>query len=186
MPNVIAAADAGIRCAPDASVAAQLHAQKAKAYARMKDSHKTEVALDRVREVLDGNDLPSNVRNHFNVDPTKASFYAMDAYRTLHGRERMADAMADTVIATSTRPDGTVISPMRLAEAQLTKAVLAARDGSPVTALELAGAALNHERRSQPSLLLVASEVAHELEHRSPADGAEFRNHLHELRRATV
>lgn len=181
MPNVIAAADAGIRCAPNASVAAQLHAQKAKAYARMKDSHKTEVALDRVREVLDSNDLPSNVRNHFNVDPTKASFYAMDAYRTLHGRERMADAMADTVIATSTRPDGTVISPMRLAEAQLTKAVLAARDGSPQTALELAGAALNHERRSQPSLLLVASEVAHELEYRSPADGAEFRIHLRAL-----
>ncbi|NYI76827.1 hypothetical protein [Nocardioides panzhihuensis] len=181
MPNVIAAADAGIRCAPNASVAAQLHAQKAKAYARMKDGHKTEVALDRVREVLDSNDLPTNVRNHFSVDPTKASFYAMDAYRTLHGRERMADAMADTVIATSTRPDGTVISPMRLAEAQLTKAVLAARDGSPVTALDLAEAALNHERRSQPSLLLVASEVAHELEYRSPADGAEFRAHLRAL-----
>ena len=62
----------------------------------------------------------------------------------------MAETMADTVTATSTRPDGTVISPMRLAEAQLTKAVLAARDGSPVTALELAETALNHERRSQP------------------------------------
>ena len=58
---------------------------------------------------------------------------------------------------------------------------IAARDGNPVTALELAGAALNHERRSQPSLLLVASEVAHELEYRSPADGAEFRSHLRAL-----
>lgn len=179
MPNVIAAADAGLRHAPAASVAAQLWAQKAKAYARMRDVHKTEVALEHVRTVLDGCELPGNLRNHFAVDPTKASFYAMDAYRTLgNATSALADAMADTVIATSTSPDGRILSPMRLAEAQLTKAVLAARDGSTDTAIDLAATALGHGRRSTPSLLLVGSEVARELDYREPRAGREFRAHL--------
>jgi hypothetical protein len=38
-------ANAGIERAPNASVAAQLHAQRAKAYARLQDRHKTEAAL---------------------------------------------------------------------------------------------------------------------------------------------
>ncbi len=178
MPQVIAAADAGIRCAPTATVAAQLWAQKAKAYSRMKDAHKVEVSLENVRTVLDANEPAVNLRNHFAVDPTKASFYAMDAYRSVPGAESLAAAMADTVIESSTRPDGSVISPMRVAEAQLTKAVLAAREGSSQTALTLAEHALEHNRRSTPSLLLVAGEVAREIEYRHPIEGAEFRDHL--------
>lgn len=182
MPNVIAAADAGLRHAPNASVAAQLWAQKAKAYARMRDAHKTEVALEHVRQVLDGVELPANLRNHFAVDPTKASFYAMDAYRTLGAATgQLADAMADTVIATSTSPDGRIISPMRLAEAQLTKAVLAARSGATDTAVTLAETALGHGRRSTPSLRLVAGEVALELEQRGAIGAPEIRAHLHGL-----
>lgn len=176
--QVVAAADTGLACAPTASVAAQLWAQKAKAYARMRDPHKTEVSLDHVRQVLDACGMPANVRNHFAVDPTKASFYAMDAYRILQGSDSLADAMADTVVATSVAPDGTVISPMRLAEAQLTKAVLMARAGSSDDALLLADTALGHTRRSAPSLRLVAGEVVREVAYRAPAEAAEFRAHL--------
>ena len=101
MPQVVAMADAGLTAAPKSPVAAQLHAQKAKAYARMRDHHKAEVSLDAVRRVLDCCETPANVRNHFNVDPTKASFYAMDTYRVL-GSNGLADGMADSVIQTST------------------------------------------------------------------------------------
>lgn len=179
MPQVVAAADAGLRCAPTASVSAQLWAQKAKAYSRMADAHKTEVALEHVRQILDACEMPANVRNHFSVDPTKASFYAMDAYRTLGpATGDLADGMAETVIRTSTRPDGTVISPMRLAEAQLTKALIAARDGSTEAAVDLTHAALGHERRSGPSLLFVAGDVARQIEHYNPSTGRDLRDHL--------
>lgn len=177
MPQVIAAANAGIQAAPHASVAAQLHAQKAKAYARMRDTHSAELELESVRQVLNSTPMPSNVRDHFTVDPTKASFYAMDTYRVA-GADAMADAMADTVIATSTRTDGTVISPMRLAEAQLTKAVLLARNGDPGTALTVADNALTHQRRSAPSLLLVANEVAVDVSRSDKAAGEAFRQHV--------
>lgn len=179
MPNVVAASDAGLQRAPSASVAAQLWAQKAKAYARMRDAHKTEVALHHVREILDGCELPGNLRNHFAVDPTKASFYAMDSYRTLGAATSgLADAMADTVIATSTTPLGEVISPMRLAEAQLTKAVLAAREGATDTALTWTERAFAHDRRSAPSLMMVAGDVARELGAHDPGLEGEFREHL--------
>ncbi len=117
LPQVIASTDAGVQYAPHASVAAQLHAQSAKAWARMKDRHKTELSLDRIRKVLDSQPPVSNLRNHFVVDPTKANFYAMDAYRVI-GADDLAQAMADTVVMTSTAPDGRVLSPMRLAEAR--------------------------------------------------------------------
>lgn len=181
MPAVIRYAQVGIQHAPRASVAAQLWAQQAKAYSRLRDTHKTHVALENVRAILDGCEIPTNTRNHFAVDPTKASFYAMDAYRMLPGSERLAEAMADTVIGTSVRLDGTAISPMRLAEAQLTKAVLAARDGTADDALSMADTALNHDRRSAPSLLLVAGEVARELDYRAPTAASEFRDHLQHL-----
>lgn len=178
LPQVITAADEGIRCAPHASVAAQLHAQKAKAHARMKDKRMAEVALDQIRNVLDTCPIPANIANHFIVDPAKASFYAMDVYRTLPGADLLADAMAETVISTSTSPSGTVISPMRLAEAQLTKAVLLARNENSTQALQVVDQALAHLRVSAPSLTLVVNEVSHY----SPAEAAEFRSHLTRIR----
>lgn len=180
MPQVVAAADAGIRRSPHAPVAAQLHAQKAKAYARMRDQHKTVVALEGVRLVLDEAPTPDNLRNHFSVDPTKASFYAMDAYRVL-GLHRMADALADTVIATSVRPDGTPIAPMRLSEALLTKAVVLASSGSVPEAVRMAEQALSPDRRSEPQLLLVADEVTRALAATAPSESSSFARHVREL-----
>lgn len=180
MPQVIAHADTGIALAPTAPVAAQLWAQKAKAWSRMGDRHKTEVALDQVRGILDSNPMPNNVRNHFAVDPTKASFYAMDAYRVLR-ENAQAEAMAETVIRSSTTPTGEVISPMRLAEAELTRAVVLARAGDVEGAINLADQALNHDRRCVPSLMLVAGEVAQEIGRAHPEEAADFREHLQTL-----
>lgn len=179
--QTLAFADAGIAAAPAASVAAQLHAQKAKAYARMGDKHKTEVALENIRNILDHAPTPANLRNHFNVDPTKASFYMMDAYRVL-GDDAHADAMADTVIRTSTSWDGKSVSPMRTAEAQLTKATINARSGAVGDAVALVEQALAHERRSAPSLMLVAREVTNEIGRHDPTTADDFAAHLRSLR----
>lgn len=181
LPQAVAFANAGIEAAPSASVSAQLHAQKAKAYARMGDAHKTEVALESVRQVLDAAPTPANLRNHFNVDPTKASFYMMDAYRVL-GDDAQAAAMADTVLRTSTSWDGTSVSPMRAAEAQLTKATISARAGDVETAVSYVEQALAHERRSAPSLTLVAREVTDEIGRHDPTFAVDFTEHLRSLR----
>lgn len=180
-PQVVAFANAGIEAAPSASVAAQLHALKGKAYARMGDKHKTEVALENVRQVLDTAPTPANLRNHFNVDPTKASFYMMDAYRVL-GDDAQAEAMADSVIRTSTAWDGTSVSPMRTAEAQLTKATVSARRGDVDAAVAYVEQGLGHERRSAPSLTLVAREVTAEIGRHDPTTADDFAAHLRSLR----
>lgn len=181
LPQVVAFASAGIEAAPSDSVAAQLYAQQAKAYARMGDKHKTEVALEGVRQVLDSAPTPTNLRNHFNVDPTKASFYMMDAYRVLRD-DAQAEAMADTVLRTSTSWDGTSVSPMRAAEAQLTKATLSARAGDVDGAVGFVEQALAHERRSAPSLMLVAREVTDEIGRYNPTTADDFAAHLRCLR----
>jgi len=184
MPQAIASADVGLARTATAPVAAQLWSQKAKAYSRLADEHKTEVALEHVREILDRNDPPTNVRNHFAVDPTKASFYAMDAHRVL-GNDSLADALAETVIRSSMAPDGRVISPMRLSEAQLTRAVVLARAGDVDQALAQADAAMRHDRRCAPNLQLVASEVAAAVRRYRPGAAAPFTRHVEELARLT-
>ncbi|WP_050994185.1 hypothetical protein [Streptomyces violaceusniger] len=86
--GVIAAADAGIATAPNESVAAQLYAQKAKAWARLGDRQQTEVALDQGRLLLERLPYPENIEDHFVVDPAKYDFYRMDSYRKV-GEDRL-------------------------------------------------------------------------------------------------
>lgn len=180
LAQAIRAAQVGIDKAGDADVAAQLYAQQAKAYARLQDRHKTEVSLDNVRRILDNVELPENMRNHFAIDPTKANFYAMDAYRVVR-HDDFANAMAETVIATSVTPDGEIISPMRYAEALLTHAVVAARAGEVGVATSLTEKALSIERQSAPSLLMVAREVAREVTAFDDAEGRDLSVALKEL-----
>jgi len=67
--GVVAAARSGTEVTPHQSVAVQLFAQEAKAWARMGDSRQTEVALDKGRRLLDTLPYPENLDNHFVVDP---------------------------------------------------------------------------------------------------------------------
>jgi hypothetical protein len=111
--GVISAARTGTEVTPHSSVAVQLAAQEAKAWARIGDRRQTEVALDRGRRLLETMPYPENLDHHFVVDPTKFDFYAMDCYRML-ADDKMAENLANEVIRASTDFDGRERAPMRL------------------------------------------------------------------------
>ena len=179
--GVLAAVRGGLAAAKDTPVAVQLHAQAAKAWARIGDRTALTAALDRGRMLLERIPIPSSPRNHFVVDPVKWDFYAMDCARRV-GDDPVAWSLAETVESQSTTPAGLIVSPMRFAEAQLTKAAVEARAGEVEPAVERAVAALEGNRHSLPSLIMVGQEVG-ELVAGHPT-GVEFRRHLAELRPA--
>ena len=178
----VAAAREGLARTTQHGVAVQLHAQAAKAWARIGNRDEAIVELEAGRELLGRLDFPANPRNHFHVDPTKYDFYAMDCWR-LTGADTLAAAAAESVIRNSTAPNGRPISPMRLAEAQLTSATILARGGDFDGAMSLANRALAIDRQSLPSLLLSAREVSDELQRIRPGDplGRDFANHIAQL-----
>lgn len=188
--GVIAAADAGHAAAPVSGAAVQLHAQKAKAWARLGDRRQTELALDQGRTLLERLPHPDDLDHHFAVDPAKWDFYSMDCYRVLgdpHGtgpENNLATTYARNVIRTATDRTGTDRSPMRTAEAHLTLAVVAARTGDLPSALAHGHRALDAPRRSLPSLLTASQDLGALLTSRHPAspDTAAYLTRLSELR----
>ncbi|MEU4472198.1 helix-turn-helix domain-containing protein [Micromonospora sp. NPDC023888] len=179
----LTAARAGQEAAGRQRVGVQLIAQEAKALARLGDLHGARTALDRGRQFLDDLGAPDRPDNHFEVDPGKWLFYAMDAYR-LAEHDVLAEHYANEVLRLGTGPDGVDRSPMRTAEARLTLAVTALRAGELDRAVEQGVAAFTATRRSLPSLLLVAGEVDVELQRRHPREHAtaEFRDALKAVR----
>jgi tetratricopeptide (TPR) repeat protein len=163
--GVIATAQAGADMARHHSVAVQLKAQEAKAWARIGDRRQMEVALDEGRRLLEGLPYPENLDNHFVVDPAKYDFYAMDCYRTI-GEDAMASTLANEVIRAGTDYDGRERAPMRVAEARITLGVAAARQGDLERAIDLGQLALSADRQSIPSLLMVSRDLATVLGHR--------------------
>src|SRR5918911_246587 len=119
------------------------------AWARIGDRRQVEVALDTGRRILESLPYPENLDNHFVVDPAKFDFYAMDCYRIV-GEDQLADLAAHEVIRSSTDFDGTLRKPMRVAEAEITLGVLAARNGEPEQAVDYGRRALTGERKSLP------------------------------------
>ncbi len=178
---VIPAAEAGIVAAPSHSVAVQLFGQQAKAYARMGMPEKVHEALERGRELLDKLPYPERPDNHFVVDPDKWDYYAMDTYRIV-GEDELARRNAEEVMRRSVNHEGIVVAPMRQSEAQLTLAVIAARDGEADVATLLGMRALQDRRQSRPSLLMVADELQRELDTYGSGAGADFRDALNDLK----
>jgi tetratricopeptide (TPR) repeat protein len=84
--GVLDAAETGLAVAPRSNAAAQLHAQKAKAWARLGDRCQVEAALDHCQAALDQLPHPENPDNHFAIDPAKWNLYCMDCYRVLGSR----------------------------------------------------------------------------------------------------
>ena len=166
--QVIAAARTGRGATRTHSVSVQLAAQEAKAWARMGDRRMVEAALDQGRTLLEALPYPDNPDHHFVVDPDKFDFYAMDCYRQV-GEDHLAEMYAHEVVRKGTAPDGTERSPMRIAEARLTLGVTAARRGD-LDAAQAAGAqALTaSDRKSLPSLVMVASELRDEMTAQAP------------------
>jgi hypothetical protein len=184
--GVVAAARAGTETTPNSSVAVQLAAQEAKAWARIGDRRQTEVALDRGRRLLDALPYPENLDHHFVVDPTKFDFYAMDCYRML-ADDKMAENLANEVIQASTDFDGKERAPMRLAEARVTLGVVAARQGDLDEAVSQGERALNGERKSLPSLLMASRDLTRVLNNRYPAETGtrKYLDQLHALSEAS-
>jgi hypothetical protein len=136
----------------------QLLAQEAKSWARMGNQRNVVRALEKGRVLLDSLPYPEQPENHFVVDPDKFDFYAMDCYRII-GDDRLAEVHAYETIRKATTLDGTDLAPMRRAEAEITLGVIAARQGVIKEALDRGYKALGIGRRSQPSLLMVSSEL---------------------------
>ncbi|MEU0095774.1 hypothetical protein [Kribbella sp. NPDC006257] len=74
----------------------QLIAQEAKARARLGESD-LQPLLDSGREILDRLPYPGRPDNHFEVDPAKWEYYAMDVHR-LAGNDQLARQYATAVI----------------------------------------------------------------------------------------
>ena len=165
--GVVAAARDGTQVTAHHSVAVQLFAQEAKARARMGDRRQTEVALDKGRTLLDALPCPENLDHHFVVDPVKFDYYAMDRYRTV-GANSMAGHLAEEVIEANTDCDGRERAPVRMAGAGITPGVVRAREGDLEQAVSLGMRALEGDRKSLPSLLMVSRDLTKVLSDRYP------------------
>ncbi|OLT26600.1 hypothetical protein BJF83_20775 [Nocardiopsis sp. CNR-923] len=178
--TVLTSAEAGIEAAGDQSVSVQLYAQQAKAWARIGDHRRVEVALDRGRELLEKLPPPMDPSHHFVVDPSKYDFYAMDVLRR-SGNDKLADGLADEVLSTSTDWSGRLVAPMRAAEAYVTKGVVAARSGDLEGAIGYGRQALEGTRQSVPSLVMVGQELGQVLTERYKNE-QEAQDYVEELR----
>ena len=94
---------------------------------------------------------------------------------------RHRPAAAQTIRRTSIGAGGEPSAPLRLAEAQLTDATILARSGDVEGALTVGETALQGERRSPPSLLMVGRELADTLAKVDAAKRADDRAQLAEL-----
>ncbi|WP_329067364.1 hypothetical protein [Amycolatopsis sp. NBC_01480] len=180
---VIPAAESGTIAAPSHSVAVQLYGQQAKAFARMGMVEEVHQALDKGSALLGRLPYPDRPDNHFVVDPDKWDFYAMDTYRIV-GEDQLAQRNAEEVMRRSVNSEGVPVAPMRIAEAQLTLAVIAARRGAVDEAATLGIQALQNGRQSRPTLLMVSAELENELDTYGADAGGDFRELFGDVRRA--
>jgi hypothetical protein len=177
--GVLTAAEAGTAVAGNSGVAVQLAGQEAKALVRMARADEARRALERGRRVLEPMPYPTNLNHHFVVDPAKFDFYRMDVHR-IAGDDAAAEQLAREVLAAGTSWDGTEHSVMRNAEARVTLGTVAARQGDIDGAAEYGLRALAADRRSIPSLLMVAQDLTTAITRTAP-DAAPTRAYLEQL-----
>jgi hypothetical protein len=144
-----------------------------------------EVALDKGRSILEALPRPSNPDHHFQIDPAKWHFYAMDAYR-LVGENPLAATYAEEVLRIGTAVNGEERSPMRNAEARVTLGVVAARAGDIDAAVQHGQSALLGNRRSLPVLLMMTSELASEIQHNTGKNDPRLRDFMNGLRQSAL
>ncbi|GAB3383790.1 hypothetical protein [Amycolatopsis echigonensis] len=182
--GVLAAGQAGEQVSATHSVSVQLIAQQAKAFARMGMRAEMKQTLERGRVALDKLQYPANIDNHFVVDPSKYDFYVMDCYRHV-GEDRLARELSEEVIRVSSGFQDQDRWPMRIAEAQITLGVAAAREGDLDGAVVYGRRALGNGRRSLPSLSMVSRDLSSVLQERYPGEPAadEFVSELREIQR---
>lgn len=181
----IDAAQAGQVASRGTSVAVQLAAQEAKAWARIGDQRNVAQALERGRQLLEQLPYPERPENHFVVDPDKFDFYAMDCYRIV-GENKLASMHAEEVIRKNTADDGTETAPMRNVEARITLGVVAARAGELEQAVNYGMSAIQTGRQSQPTLAMVGAELDRTLRARfgPQSDAADFHEAYSNVRKS--
>ena len=128
--------------------------------------------------------MPSNPDHHFQIDPAKWHFYAMDAYRNV-GDDPLAVTYAEEVLRLGSAANGQERSPMRNAEAHVTLGVAAARSGDLDAAVEHGHDALNGARKSIPSLLMVSGELVRVASDLAGKDDPRVRDYRADLRTAS-
>lgn len=178
--GVLTAAQAGATVAGREGVGVQLATQQAKAHARLGDEPAAMAALDRGRRLLEPMDYPINTDHHFTVDPGKYDFYSMDIYR-LCSDDAAAEQLAREVLAAGVDWDGRERSVMRNAEARVTLGTVAARRGDVDGAIEWGTAAINTDRQSIPSLLMVARDLTAAIQRAAP-DAPQVVDYLERVR----
>jgi hypothetical protein len=82
----------------------------------------------------------------------------------------MAEHLAEEVIEATTDFDGQERAPMRMAEARITLGVVRAREGDLEGAASLGMRALEGDRKSLPSLLMVSRDRTKVLNERYPGE----------------
>lgn len=178
--GVLTAAQHGTAVAGNAGVSVQLEAQAAKAHIRLGDERAAMAALDRGRRVLEPMEYPINTDHHFVVDPGKFDFYSMDVHRLSSG-DAAAEQLAREVLAAGIDWDGRERSVMRNAEARVTLGTVAARRGDVDGAIEWGTAAINTDRQSLPSLLMVARDLTTAIQQTAP-DAPQVADYLERVR----
>lgn len=108
----------------------------------------------------------------------------MDCYRILK-EDALATLYAQEVLRNAMTFDGTNRSPMRAAEAHITLGVAAARAGELSKAVAHGRSAINGDRKSLPSLAMVAHDLSGLLLRDYPNE-PETRDFVDELRNVAV
>lgn len=180
--RVLAASRVGIAVGPNETATPQLYAQQAKAWARIGNAKQAHACLEMGREALERLPPPEHPNDHFEIESEKYDFYRMDTLRVA-GADLPAVAIAHRVVSANTGVDGQELGPMRLAEARITLAVAALRAGDFHGALSYGEQALSGDRKSLPSLLMVANDLVQEIHDRYPNDkrASTFLGHIEEL-----
>jgi tetratricopeptide (TPR) repeat protein len=163
--QLIEFAQAGQEVAGQSSAGVQLALQEAKGWSKLGDRKKTDEALTRGAATLSSMPIPDHPEHHFVFDHTKYLFYAATCYSTL-GDNHRAEEHAQEVIAHHTRPDGTTNSPMRIAEARMDLAIVAAQRGELDQAVAMGESAFEFDRKSLTHLVSRSADLDRLLQQR--------------------
>ncbi len=153
------------------SATVQLILKQAQSLARAGDRPGASDALARAAKTLDQVPHPEHPEHHFVFDRSKWLMYASTCYVWLGDDER-SEETAHELIDQHTRPDGSVRSPMRVANAYMDLGIVHARRGDLDAAIQHGANALSWERKSNIDLLDRAEDLSQVLRQYYPGEAS--------------
>ncbi len=158
-----------LRSATSATV--QLVLKQAQSLARVGDRAGASDALSRAAKTLDQVPQPEHPDHHFVFDHSKWLMDASTCYVWLGDNER-SEETAHELIDQHTRPDGSVRSPMRVANSYMDLGIVHARKGDLDAAIQHGVNALSWERKSNMDLLDRADDLSQVLHRNYPGESS--------------